>query len=116
VNKIDALCPFCIANGKAAEKFKGEFQSYTSIEGISPVPNEPNTADILKDAIEEVIERTPGYCGCQQEVWLNHCGDLCAFIGYVIWDEIKDKLYEFVDLEADCGEINISINDLPVCL
>jgi uncharacterized protein CbrC (UPF0167 family) len=110
VNEINALCPFCIANGKAAEKFDGEFQDYASIEGISPDPNEPNTVYIAKDAIEEVTKRTPGYSGWQQEVWLNHCGDLCAFIGYVGWNEIKNKLSEFVNLEADCGEINI--NDL----
>jgi len=109
---IKAFCPFCIANGEAAEKFKGSFQDYSSIEGISPNPDEPNISDILKEAITEVTKRTPGYNGWQQEVWLNHCEDLCAFIAYVGWDEIKGKLSEFVDLKADCSEINISINDL----
>ena len=33
--------------------------------------------------------KTPGYSGWQQEVWLAHCDDYCAFLGYVGWNEIK---------------------------
>jgi len=88
IDEINALCPFCIANGSAAEKFDGTFQDYASIDGISPNPSEPNilTND---DATEEVCTRTPGYRGWQQEVWLTHCNDCCAFVGYVGWDEIQ---------------------------
>ncbi len=28
--------------------------------------------------------------GWQQEEWLSHCGDFCAFAGYVGWKEIVD--------------------------
>ncbi|MDR1451030.1 MAG: CbrC family protein [Helicobacteraceae bacterium] len=113
VDDIECLCPFCIANGKAAEKFDGEFQDSASIEEISPNPNEPNTLNINKEALEEVTKRTPGYIGWQQEVWLAHCGDLCAFIGYVGWNEIQDKLNDFVDIESDIEDYNsMSIDDL----
>ncbi|MDR0518063.1 MAG: CbrC family protein [Fibromonadaceae bacterium] len=113
IDEIEALCPFCIANGKAAEKFDGDFQDSCSIEKILPNINEPNMVNI-QGAEEEVCKRTPGYSGWQQEVWLSHCGDLCAFIGYVGWDEIKDKLSDFVDLETDCKKIGkMPVEELP---
>ena len=86
--EIHALCPTCIASGKAAETFDGKFQDYASIEGISPDPDEPSTFKNT-EAVEEVMKRTPGYRGWQQEIWLAHCNDLCAFVGYVGWDEIQ---------------------------
>ena len=61
---------------------------------------------------EEVTKRTPGYCGWQQEVWLSHCDDLCAFVGYVGWNEIKDKLSEFADLQSDISDYDFNIDDL----
>jgi uncharacterized protein CbrC (UPF0167 family) len=111
IENIDYLCPFCIASGKAAEKFDGEFQDYASIEGISPNPSEPNTFN-NKEAIEEVTKRTPTYNSWQQQVWLAHCDDLCAFIGYVGWNEIKDKVNEFADLQSDIQDYNFSTDDL----
>ena len=111
VEDITALCPFCIANGKAAEKFNGEFQNYCSIEGISPNPNVPSTFD-NNEAIMEVTMRTPGYRGWQQEVWLSHCNDLCAFLGYVAWDDIKDKLDDFASLETDIQGYRMTVSDL----
>lgn len=30
---------------------------------------------------EEVAYRTPGFSGWQQERWLVHCDDACAFLG-----------------------------------
>lgn len=110
---IDAFCPQCIANGEAAKKFEGAFQDYLGLEGISPDPSVSN-ADVYTDQqIDELIYRTPGYHGWQQEQWLGHCGDLCAFVRYVGWDEIKDKLDEFVDLEGDCQEFGVPLDELP---
>lgn len=109
VDDIETLCPTCIANGEAAKKFDGEFQDSDSIL----LDDEACT----ESAIEEVTCRTPGYCGWQQEQWLGHCNDLCAFVGYVGWDQIKNKLDQFVDLEADIQECGIqSIDDLSKCL
>jgi len=105
---VEALCPFCIANGKASEKFDGAFQDAASIEGV--------LSNINKEAITEVTTRTPGYCSWQEEAWLVHCNDLCAFVGYVGWKEIKDKLNDFVDLESDIEDFDLSIDDLPTSL
>ncbi len=62
------------------------------------------------------VERTPGYHGWQQEFWLAHCGDFCAFIGYVGWNDIKDRLDEFANLEEDCENFGIRNSDLAKCL
>ncbi|MGT5902937.1 CbrC family protein, partial [Escherichia coli] len=74
--------------------------------------NEPVTDEMLK----ELVERTPGYHGWQQEFWLAHCGDFCVFIGYVGWNDIKDRLDEFANLEEDCENFGIRNSDLAKCL
>lgn len=79
VEDIDHLCPQCISSGKAAEKFGGSFQDDCSLdEGV----DDPGKLD-------ELIHRTPGYCGWQQEYWRAHCGDYCAFLGYVGARELR---------------------------
>ncbi len=75
----DCFCPECIASGAAAEKFGGSFQDAFSIEdGVTD-----------EGAVNELIHRTPGYCGWQQEFWRAHCGEPCAFIGYVGAEELE---------------------------
>lgn len=39
--------------------------------------------DVPADATEEVLRRTPGFAGWQQEYWLHHCGDAAEFHGAV---------------------------------
>ncbi len=72
------LCPNCIASGAAAKKFDGEFQDEASVDDVS---------DEAK--LDELIHRTPGYSGWQQEYWRAHCDDFCAFLGYVGYRELK---------------------------
>jgi uncharacterized protein CbrC (UPF0167 family) len=67
----EALCPWCIASGEAAEKFDAVFSDdQTLIKAGLPI-----------DTVAEVTRRTPGFTGWQQEAWLVHCGDACAFHG-----------------------------------
>ena len=66
---IECLCPNCIANGMAASKFDGEFQDPESTDRVSN-----------PDKLDELIHRTPGYFGWQQEYWIAHCDDYCAFV------------------------------------
>lgn len=113
VKEVEALCPWCIASGKAAKKFEGEFQDYSSIEGISADPSLSDTIGYKKENIKELIERTPAYCSWQQGYWLGHCDDLCAFVDYVGWAEIEDKLDEFADLDGDCEKFGLLREDLP---
>lgn len=79
VEDVECLCPACIASGEAASKFDGDFQDAASTDDVS---------DEAK--LDELIHRTPGYVGWQQEYWLAHCDDYCAFIKYVGWDDLVE--------------------------
>lgn len=111
--EVDCLCPACIASGKAAKKFDGYFQDPESLdEGV---------ADASK--LAELTQCTPGYNSWQQERWRVHCGDFCAFVGYVgkkeieemgileelladdIWFEISDDPRELIDVLEKDGRV-----------
>lgn len=79
VENIGYLCPGCIASGEAARKYDGGFQDECSLESNVGSP----------EKLDELIHCTPGYHGWQQEYWRTHCGDYCAFIGYVGFRELK---------------------------
>jgi uncharacterized protein len=80
------ICPWCIADGTAAKEFEATF-----------VDDQPlRQAGIDDRIILEVTTRTPGYDSWQQEVWLTHCNDACAFLGDASRDDVlsiaNDKL------------------------
>lgn len=79
-----------------ASKYNGSFQDIDCCEEVAK-----------QEYIEELIYRTPGYSGWQQEHWLSHCGDFCAFQGYVGWQEIAAIADE---LEDDFKRIKIDYN------
>ncbi len=86
---VEGICPWCIKDGKAAEKYDGEFQPEESCEKVDN-----------KEYLDELIHRTPGYFGCQEELWLSHCGDYCAFMGLLgrdRFDELEDELKEDIE-------------------
>ena len=87
--EVEFLCPNCIKSGKANEKFDGDFQDCASCDKVND-----------KEKLLELCYRTPGYTGWQQEYWLAHCDDYCAFIGYVGWDEIMQMGIE-TEIEDD---------------
>lgn len=62
--EVDCICMECVANGKAAEKYDGEFIQYA--EEISD-----------EEKRTELFRRTPGYCSWQGEYWLACCDDYC---------------------------------------
>jgi uncharacterized protein CbrC (UPF0167 family) len=67
------FCPWCIADGTAASKFDAEF---TDVGWNVP----PEVSESIRD---EVAHRTPGFQAWQQDHWLYHCGDACAFLGQI---------------------------------
>ncbi|XXJ19261.1 CbrC family protein [Desulfovibrio caledoniensis] len=86
----DEFCPWCIADGSAAFKFKGEFINPDPLisEGVDPA------------IVKEVSERTPRYHSWQEERWLAHCGDACVFHGDAPKHELRayggDDLKQFL--------------------
>tara|TARA_R110002096_G_scaffold373589_1_gene567075 strand:+ start:8201 stop:8725 length:525 start_codon:yes stop_codon:yes gene_type:complete len=70
-DEVESVCPWCIADGSAAEKFDGMFSDdYPLVDaGLDP------------EIIDEVTKRTPGFSSWQQEVWLSCCSDACEFHG-----------------------------------
>ena len=71
----DALCPWCIADGSAHEKFGAIFVDPAGIGGYG------NWDEVDDEVIEEVAYRTPGFIGWQQEMYFTHCGDAAEFLG-----------------------------------
>lgn len=106
VRDIEYLCPECIVSGKASKKFDGEFQDCESCDEVED-----------EKYLEELCKRTPGYCGWQQEYWLSHCGDFCAFMGYVNWKDIEELGIEDDLIETyDEGLIGLAFDEIKECL
>jgi uncharacterized protein len=100
--EVEDICPWCIANGRAAELFKGEFQDAASIE-----------TDLNPESLNELTKRTPGYTGWQQETWPTHCGEACQFIDYATWQEISSLTVELIeDLQRIALNLNLSLTEL----
>ncbi|WP_198942860.1 CbrC family protein [Actinophytocola xanthii] len=105
------LCPWCIADGSAAERFDGSFIDWLDIEGVPDDPDEiegatPEPMTVDADAAREVATRTPSYPSWQQERWLSHCGLPCAFLGFAGADDLPALLPDPVltaDIEGGNG-------------
>lgn len=70
------ICPWCVADGKAARRLILSFVH--------------DSEDELPARIwDELTHRTPGYESWQGERWLTHCGDACAFHGDVPPEDIS---------------------------
>lgn len=98
IDEIEHICPWCIADGSASKKFDGEFQDIACCDEVDN-----------HKFIDELVHRTPGYHGWQQEYWLAHCGDFCSFVGYVGWKEIVEMGIE-EEIEKDYlanGDMNL---------
>jgi uncharacterized protein CbrC (UPF0167 family) len=67
----DALCPWCIADGSAAGRFDA---SFTDIAVDVP-------ADVPDEVLDNFEHRTPSFSTWQQDHWLYHCADACAYLG-----------------------------------
>jgi uncharacterized protein len=82
----DVLCPWCIADGSAHERFDAEFADADDVGGGSDVP---------RNVVDEVAFRTPGFTGWQQERWKTHCGDAAAYLGQAdtsdLWREVGGR-------------------------
>jgi uncharacterized protein CbrC (UPF0167 family) len=98
IERVNGVCPWCIQDGSAARRYNGEFQDAASCEPVD-----------LPEYLDELLHRTPGYSGWQQEVWLSHCGDFCAFVGYPNWNQLEPLVDELTtDFQRTKGEMNLN--------
>lgn len=79
----DALCPWCIADGSAAERFGARF-----------VDSEAFAAGASDCVVKEITERTPGFNAWQNESWPSCCGEPAAFITPAGIAEIRTRFYQ----------------------
>jgi uncharacterized protein CbrC (UPF0167 family) len=90
----ESICPWCIADGSAAEKFTAAFADSQPL-GEAGIPDE---------VIEQVTKRTPGYTSWQQEHWMCCCNDACEFHGDAPKMELRSLVGEARDsLLSDLG-------------
>lgn len=64
------LCPWCLADGAAAEEYDATFVDSEAFDDTVP-----------EDVVTEIVERTPGYHAWQGERWPSCCNDATAFVG-----------------------------------
>ncbi|WP_417763018.1 CbrC family protein [Shewanella sp.] len=70
VDEVENLCPWCIADGRAAQQFDLTFIDEFSMEQLG---------DSAKDA--ELMQRTPNYFYlAMNDSWPHHCGDYCRVV------------------------------------
>jgi uncharacterized protein CbrC (UPF0167 family) len=101
------VCPWCISSGLAHERLGVEF---TDIDAIGDYEL---SITLPTQVAEEISYRTPGFNGWQQERWLVHCGDGCAFLGPAGKDELESfGSQELVEsLRADSGMNDAEFGD-----
>jgi uncharacterized protein CbrC (UPF0167 family) len=96
-NDVANLCPWCIADGRAATKYNGYFVTPYSLEKVSQLSQ-----------TEELQLRTPGYFFGSDYFWPAHCGDYCTLLQKVHWADITHLENELTDdldqLEVEDGE------------
>jgi uncharacterized protein CbrC (UPF0167 family) len=76
----ESICPWCIADGAAHEKWDASFVDEAALPDGIP-----------RAVVEEVAWRTPGYSSWQQEQWFACCKDAVAFLEPVGIKEIRES-------------------------
>ena len=79
----DCICPWCIADGAAAQRFAATFTDEDGIGGYGTWDS------VAVEIVREIATRTPGFIGWQQEQWWTHCSDGGAFVGAMGRAELK---------------------------
>ena len=51
---------------------------------------------LVREKIDELFKRTPGYVSWQGEKWLACCDDYCEYLGDVGYDELKGMNLEHI--------------------
>ena len=71
----ESICPWCIADGSAHERWGCEFIDPDAI-------GDRGRWDVVPEAVvDEIAHRTPGFAGWQEERWFTCCNDGALFLG-----------------------------------
>jgi uncharacterized protein len=99
-----AICPWCIKDGLVHDKFGAELTDIDAIGDYDPAVSVPI------EVREEVAFRTPGFNGWQQERWLVHCNDACAFLGPAGKQELtaygSEELIESLRADVNMSDVD----------
>lgn len=83
------FCPWCIADGSAAERYEGDFADSIGLAGVG------------EEVLHEVTRRTPGFHAWQDPHWLVHCETAAAFVGEVGYAELAARPEALAHVRAD---------------
>ena len=95
----ESICPWCIANGAAAEKFDAEF--------VDPHAVEPGASEA---ALDELLHRTPCHFTAHSEAWPVHCGDFCAVLRPLQLEDL-DNLREEIASELSALREYVAVTE-----
>ena len=79
----DAICPWCVADGSAHEKFDATFVDEAALPD-----------DLPESVVQQIAWRTPGYNVWQSEQWFSCCNDAMTFLEPVGIREIRERYRE----------------------
>ena len=79
-DEIEEVCPWCIADGKAASKWSASFNDVYLA-----------SKEVPKYVIETIEQRTPGYETWQGNKWLFSANDALIFVGEVVGQELINE-------------------------
>ncbi|MFE1311013.1 CbrC family protein [Streptomyces sp. NPDC058755] len=85
------ICPYCIAFGKAAERYGATF-------------NDVIDGEVPDEVAREILERTPGIPSWQSPRWLTHCGDGAEFMEPAGTEELRHFPDAVEALRRECAE------------
>lgn len=75
---VSKLCPTCIEDGSAAEKFDVTFCDEIIGDDVPP------------QVAKQIMQRTPGFPSWRTTKWIAHCHDAAAFVGPYGWRGLRE--------------------------
>jgi uncharacterized protein CbrC (UPF0167 family) len=95
----ESICPWCIGDGAAHQKFNATF-----------VDEEALPDELPESVVQALSQRTPGYDSWQPERWFACCGDAMTYLEPAGIREIRERYREaeFVVLNSIIYDLHIS--------
>src|ERR1700730_18265154 len=87
----EPVCPWCIADGSAHEKFGVEFVDRDFVGG-------GEWESVPVEIVNKLAFTTPGFSGWQQERWFTHCGDAAQFLGPMGKEQLQTEGPEAIEV------------------